>query len=84
MRPPMLARESRSDIASWITLRWTRGTRYYRAHLEQGLWSCLVADAGPRSHRHAVGPRSRIVIALPGDGVDGTRLHHQTPAAARL
>ncbi len=26
------------DIASWITLRWTRGTRYYRAHLEQDLW----------------------------------------------
>jgi hypothetical protein len=27
-----------ADIASWITLRWTRGTRYYRAHLEQDLW----------------------------------------------
>jgi hypothetical protein len=26
------------DTASWITLRWTRGTRYYRAHLEQELW----------------------------------------------
>jgi predicted DNA-binding WGR domain protein len=26
------------DIASWTTLRWTRGTRYYRAHLEQDLW----------------------------------------------
>jgi len=26
------------DIASWITLRWTRGTRYYHAHLEQDLW----------------------------------------------
>jgi predicted DNA-binding WGR domain protein len=26
------------DIPSWITLRWTRGTRYYRAHLEQDLW----------------------------------------------
>jgi hypothetical protein len=22
----------------WLTLRWTRGTRYYRAHLEQDLW----------------------------------------------
>ena len=24
--------------ASWITLRWVRGTRYYRVHLEQDLW----------------------------------------------
>jgi hypothetical protein len=22
----------------WLTLRWTRGSRYYRAHLEQDLW----------------------------------------------
>lgn len=27
-----------ADIAIWITLRWTRGTRHYRAHLEQDLW----------------------------------------------
>jgi len=27
------------DTASWITLRWIRGTRYYRVHLEQDLWS---------------------------------------------
>jgi hypothetical protein len=27
------------DISSWMTLRWTRGTRYYRVHLEQDLWS---------------------------------------------
>jgi len=27
------------DITAWITLRWTRGTRYYRVHLEQDLWS---------------------------------------------
>lgn len=26
------------DTASWITLRWTRGTRYLRVHLEQDLW----------------------------------------------
>lgn len=26
------------DTKSWITLRWVRGTRYYRAHLEQDLW----------------------------------------------
>ena len=39
MKPPMLARETRSDTASWITLRWIRGTRYYRVHLEQDLWN---------------------------------------------
>jgi hypothetical protein len=26
------------DTAAWITLRWTRGTRYFRAHVEQDLW----------------------------------------------
>jgi len=30
---------NRFDTHSWITLRWVRGTRYYRAHLEQDLWS---------------------------------------------
>jgi hypothetical protein len=27
------------DVSSWITLCWVRGTRYYRVHLEQDLWS---------------------------------------------
>jgi hypothetical protein len=27
------------DTASWITLRWTRGSRFFRVHLEQDLWS---------------------------------------------
>jgi hypothetical protein len=27
------------DLTSWTTLRWVRGTRYYRVHLEQDLWS---------------------------------------------
>jgi len=27
------------DTESWITLCWTRGTRYYRVHLEQDLWA---------------------------------------------
>jgi hypothetical protein len=29
---------ARFDTRSWITLRWIRGTRYYRVHLEQDLW----------------------------------------------
>jgi hypothetical protein len=27
------------DTERWITLRWTRGTRYFRVHLEQDLWA---------------------------------------------
>jgi len=30
------------DTTAWITLRWTRGTRYFRVHLEQGLLSTWV------------------------------------------
>jgi hypothetical protein len=26
------------DTTTRITLRWVRGTRYYRVHLEQDLW----------------------------------------------
>jgi len=38
----MTGRHARSppiDTASWITLRWTRGSRYFRVHLEQDLWN---------------------------------------------
>ncbi len=27
------------NMHHWVTLRWTRGTRYYRVHLEQDLWA---------------------------------------------
>jgi len=38
------------DTMSWITLRWTRGTRYYRVHLEQDLWSSwLITQVNGRS-----------------------------------
>jgi hypothetical protein len=30
------------DTSTWITLRWARGTRYYRVHLEQDLWCAWV------------------------------------------
>jgi len=33
------------DTSSWITLRWTRSTRYYRVHLEQDLWSTWVVTS---------------------------------------
>jgi hypothetical protein len=43
--------DSRSvDTASWISLRWTRGTRYFRVHLEQDLWhGWLVTQINGRS-----------------------------------
>jgi hypothetical protein len=33
------AMQSPSDTSSWMTLRWVRGTRYYRVHLEHDLWN---------------------------------------------
>jgi len=33
---------SRCDTTAWITLRWTRGSRYYRVHLEQDLWNAWL------------------------------------------
>ncbi len=27
-----------ADTSSWVSLRWERGTRYYRTHLQQDLW----------------------------------------------
>jgi hypothetical protein len=30
------------DTGAWITLRWTRGTRYFRAHVEQDLWNTWI------------------------------------------
>ncbi len=45
MIPQPRVPEGRSfDTASWITLRWTRGTRYYRVHLEQDLWQVDAAE----------------------------------------
>jgi hypothetical protein len=72
------------DIASGITLRWTWGHSVLPRALGTGLVAGWVADAGPRWHRYAVGPRPSIVIALPGDGVDGACHRHDTPAPARL
>jgi hypothetical protein len=39
---PQLVTASRCDTAAWITLRWTRGSRYYRVHLEQDLWDAWL------------------------------------------
>jgi hypothetical protein len=39
MNPLDSTAANRCDTGAWLTLRWTRGTRYYRAHLEQDLWA---------------------------------------------
>jgi hypothetical protein len=31
-----------SNTASWVTLRWVRGTHYYFVHLEQEFWDTWV------------------------------------------
>jgi WGR domain len=55
--------------ASWITLRWIRGTRYYRVHLEQDLWrGCLLTQVngriGTRLGRARSKPTPSIETAL--------------------
>jgi len=72
------------DIASWDYAALDSGHSLLPRAFGTGLVAWLVADAGPRSHWHAVGPRSSIIIALPGERVDGARRHHETPAPARL
>ena len=57
------------DISSWITLRWVRGTRYYRVHLEQDLWSGWLLTQVYGRRNSALGrtralPAPSIEIAL--------------------
>jgi hypothetical protein len=57
------------DTASWITLRWTRGTRYFRVHLEQDLWhqwllTQVNGRSGSRLGRHRATPAASIEDAL--------------------
>jgi hypothetical protein len=57
------------DTASWITLRWTRGTRYFRVHLEQNLWhqwllTQVNGRSGSRLGRHRATPAASIEDAL--------------------
>jgi hypothetical protein len=53
----------------WLILRWTRGTRYYRAHLEQDLWrDCVITQVNGRQ----------------GSALGRARTHPQTSLAAAL
>jgi len=54
---------------SWITLRWVRGSRYYRVHLEQDLWrnwllTKVNGRIGTRLGRARSKPTASIETAL--------------------
>ena len=42
------------DTSSWVAVRWERGNRYYRTHLEQDLWGhwTLTRVVGRKGARH--------------------------------
>lgn len=60
------ASQSHSDTSSWMTLRWVRGMRYYRVHLEQDLWNeWLVTQVYGR-----IGSRLGHARALPAASIE--------------
>jgi hypothetical protein len=55
------------DTGSWITLRWVRGNRYYRVHLEQDLWrNWLLTKVNGR-----IGSRLGRARSLPAPSIEG-------------
>jgi hypothetical protein len=51
---------------TWITLRWIRGTRYYRVHLEQDLWDgWLLTQVNGR-----IGTRLGRARAVPAPSIE--------------
>jgi len=62
--------QSPSDTSNWMTLRWVRGTRYYRVHLEQDLWNeWLVTQVYGR-----IGTRLGRARALPAASIESALL----------
>jgi len=59
-----------TDTASWMTLRWVRGTRYYRVHLEQDLWNAWVVT---QVHGR-IGTRWGRARALPAPSIESALL----------
>ncbi len=72
------------DTGAWITLRWTRGTRYFRIHLEQDLWNGWVITPRQRSHQLIDGPRPDASLAFDRIGIVAVGRGSQAPAATRL
>jgi hypothetical protein len=72
------------DTSSWTTLRWTRGTRYYRVHLEQDLWSSwVITSVNGRSGTRLGRARCKPAFTIEAAPI-GPRPHCSTPAATWL
>jgi hypothetical protein len=53
------------DTQTWITLRWVRGTRCYRVHLEQDLWrGWLLTQVNGRIGTRLGRARSKPTITI--------------------
>jgi hypothetical protein len=53
------------DTQTWITLRWVRGTRYYRVDLEQDLWrGWLLTQVNGRIGTRLGRARSKPTITI--------------------
>ena len=59
------------ETSKWVTMRFERGTRYYRLHLEQDLWGtwCLTRVNGRSDSR-----LGRSATACPGSFQDALTL----------
>jgi hypothetical protein len=67
------------NTASWITLRWIRGTRYYRVHLEQDLWrNWLLTRVNGR-----IGSRLGRARSKPTPSIENAQLDLAAIAARR-
>ena len=60
-----------TDTSQWFTLRFERGTRYYRLHLEQDLWHTWCVT---QVHGRSGTPLGRH-RTLPADTIDRALLH---------
>lgn len=58
------------ETSNWMTLRWVRGTRYYRVHLEQDLWHTWVVT---QVHGR-IGTRLGRARAIPSPSIESALL----------
>jgi hypothetical protein len=76
--------QSPSDTSSWMTLRWVRGTRDYRVHLEQDLWNeWLVTQVYGRIGSR-LGSRPRAARRIDRVSAPATCRDREAPATAWL
>lgn len=67
------------ETSKWVTMRFERGTRYYRLHLEQDLWGvwCITRVNGKRDSK-----LGRLVSVCPGSFQDALELLVAAPSGA--